>query len=63
MGWEDVGMLDAWTWGILHTEYVRPQFQQMVISGVRERPAEAGHARAEHVEDLLPRWEQICSAN
>jgi hypothetical protein len=62
MGWEEVGMLGAWTWGV-HPDVGRPEFREMVISAVRERVAEVGHTGAESVEDWLPRLEQTCSAN
>ena len=63
MGLEEVGMLDPYVWETLRPDHTHPKCPEMVISALRERAAEAGHATAEFVEDRLPRWEQICSAN
>jgi hypothetical protein len=56
-------LLDAYTWAILHPDYVHPEFRQMVVSAVRERAADPGNACAEFIDDWLPEWERACLAN
>jgi hypothetical protein len=58
-----LGLLDSLVWETLHPEYVHAEFRQMVISAVRERAADADNACAEFVDDWLPEWERVCSAN
>jgi len=58
-----LGLLDSLVWEILRPEYVRAEFRQMVISAVRERAADPDNACAEFVDDWLPEWERVCSAN
>ena len=54
MGLEAAGMLDACVWEIQHPDCVHPEFRQVVISAVRERAAEPGHACTEFVDDWVP---------
>jgi hypothetical protein len=62
--WEGaLELLDTYVWAILHPDYVHPEFRQMVVSAVRERAADPGNACAEFVDDWLPEWERVCSAN
>ena len=56
-------LLDAYVWAILQPDYVHPEFRQMVVSAVRERAADPGNACADFIDDWLPEWERVCSAN
>ena len=63
MEFGEAGKLGAYVWETLRPDHTHPKCPEMVISALRERAAEAGHASAAFVDDWLPGWEQICSAN